>query len=368
MLNAIKKIDKKILIIAGIIILSPILLILFLAIFRGCGNSKLTPEKYEEKMISAAEKYFKDKEPTVESEVKTVKLSTLVKKEYIKSTEDLLDDDSCKGTVSVRLNGSTIEKNDGGFLNYTVNLECKNYKTNTLLSNLMDDVTTVGAGLYQENGYHLYKGEDVKNYIKFYGNDYRIINIDPEGMVKLLKVEVESLDTVWDNKYNVAVNDTIGLNIYADSVILKNMINSYNDPKIISSEAKKHIVSRSVCVDSRDMYNGTIGNYTCSNTLANQVVSLVDVSDFAKASLDANCKSIYDKSCINYNYLKYLNLKTWTPVPASNNTYEVFYLSNGIIKTQDANKYDVYNLVIYIDGNEKLTSGEGKVDKPYVIK
>ena len=85
----------------------------------------------------------------------------------------------------------------------------------------MNDVTTVGAGLYQENSYYLYRGENVNNYIKFYGKDYRIVGVDPEGMVKLLKVDVESMDTVWDNKYNVAVNDTMGLNIYADSVILK---------------------------------------------------------------------------------------------------------------------------------------------------
>lgn len=369
MVEALKKIDKKILIIAGIILLLPILLIIFLAVIQGCSNSSVTPEKYEENMIEAAKVYFdKEGSPKKEGEVKTVKLNTLVKKEYIKSTEKLLKDSSCEGSVSVRRNGSAIAENEGGYLNYIVNLECKDYKTNTLKNKLMEDLTTTGSGLYQDNNYYVYKGDEVNNLVKFYGKLYRVLNIDNTGIVKLLKVESESLDRYWDNKYNVEVSDLYGINIYADSAILKSMINDYNNEKVISKEARKHIVSNTVCIDSKDINDDTIGSYDCGNKLENQVVSLINIYDYAKASLDPNCNSITSKACGNYNYLKSMNLKSWTPNAVANNTYQIYYLTNSIIKFQEASKYQNYNLVIYIDGNEKITSGKGTEEAPFVIE
>ena len=129
MLNALKKLDKKFLIMAGIIICLPIFIIIFLAIIQGCSNQKITHEKYESRMIEAVKKYIEDtdKTPKEEGELVTIKLSTLVKKEYIKSSEKLLDDTTCDGNVTVRRNGSSVETNNGGFLNYTINLECKIY-------------------------------------------------------------------------------------------------------------------------------------------------------------------------------------------------------------------------------------------------
>ncbi|MBR6690841.1 MAG: hypothetical protein IKL65_05865 [Bacilli bacterium] len=370
MVETLKKIDKKILLIVGIILLLPIVIIIFLAIIQGCGNSKITPEKFEEKMISSAEKYFKENGglPKKESEVKVVNLDELVKGEYIKSTEDLLGDDSCKGSVTVRKNGSTIEKNEGGFLNYIVSLECDEYKTKTLNSVLMNDLTTSGSGLYKDGNYYVYKGDQVKNYIEFFGKNYRIMNIDEKGVAKLIKTESESLDEYWDNKYNVETEDISGKNIYADSTVLKKLIENYSNNKIISENARKHIVSKDVCVDSRSLEDGSIGNYDCTNKLANQVISLIDINDFARASLDVDCTSIYSRSCRNYNYLKELNLMTWTVNAVSDNTYGVYYLSSGVIRSQEAGKYQNYNIVIYIDTNEKITSGKGTVDEPYVLK
>ena len=87
MVNALKKMDKKFLIFAGIIIFLPLLIIVFLAVVQGCGNSKISYESYETKMLSAGERYAEEtnKVPTDEGELLTVKLSTLVDKGYIKN-------------------------------------------------------------------------------------------------------------------------------------------------------------------------------------------------------------------------------------------------------------------------------------------
>lgn len=369
MVETLKKINKKILIIAGIIILLPILLIIFLAIIQGCSNSKTTPEKYENRMMEAAEKYFTDKGlPTNESELKSVELSTLVKNGYIKSTEDLINDNSCKGTVTVRRNGISYDENNKGYLNYTVDLVCNNYQTNTLKKNIMKDLVTQGNGLYELNGHYVFKGYDVNNNVKFFDKNYVILNVDENGIAKLLKLEKEELDRVWDNKYNIHNDSLSGINTYKDSSISKTLINDYNSEKVIKSSAKKHLVANDVCIDSAKYLDGNLKKYNCVNKIKKQVISLMDIDDYAMASLDKNCIGLYSKSCVNYNYLKGLRISTWTMNSLSDNSYEVYYLVNGSLKKQNASEYEYYNIVIYIDVNEEIVSGKGTVKDPYVIK
>lgn len=371
MVDALKKLDKKFLIIAGCIILLPIVIIIVLAIIQGCSNSKISHEKYEEKMISAAEKYIKDKdkEPKEEGKVVTVKLSKLIDDEYIKSTEELLDDDSCEGSVTARKNGSTIEENKGGFINYTVNLKCKNYKTNSLNNSLIEDVVTEGSGLYKEGNKYIFKGDEPNNYITFFDTLYRIVSIDENGIVKLVKSDSESIERYWDIKYNVDTESASGKNIYKDSDMIKYLMEIYNDPKKVSKEAKKHIVSKDVCVGSRDINNLSKNDTSeCSSLLEDQVISLLNIGDYASASLDSDCLDITSKSCRNYNYMKNLFLDSWTVTAVSNNTYEVYYIYNGVVKYQSASKYSSYNIVIYIDSNEIIESGDGSEKTPYVVK
>lgn len=371
MVNALKRMDKKFLIFAGLIICLPLLLIIFLAIIQGCGNTKISHEAYEKKMISALERYIDDtdKTPSEEGELLNIKLSTLVDKGYIKSTDKLLDDDSCEGSVSVRRNGSSLEQNDGGFLNYTVELDCKNHKTTHLLDKLMDDVVTEESGLYKVENAYIFKGNKVNNYINFYGNTYRIMSIDNNGILKLVKNEPESTNRIWDNKFNVETNRSSGKNIYKDSVILEFLLNDYFNAKKINSKARKQIVAYDVCVGKRNSNNYTIdAAIDCSEKLEKQVISLLNVSDYAKASLDADCTSLNSRSCNNYNYLYGSVSSTWTLNASLDNSYDVLYLADGIMSSQIANTYSEYNFVIYIDGNQLYTNGNGSSNNPYVIE
>ena len=101
--------------------------------------------------------------------------------------------------------------------------------------------------------------------------------------------------------------------------------------------------------------------------LNEQVISLVNVSDFARASLDPDCNSIDGRSCRNYNYLYEVLNSTWTLNSASNNSYEVFYLSSGVAQVATASDYNEYNIIIYIDGDETVKSGNGTINDPYII-
>lgn len=370
MFEALKKLDKKFLIIIGIIIFAPILLILILLILRGCGNAKIDHYDYEQKMISAAQKYVSSaKIDLKEGKSVSIDLKDLIDSEYIKSTEKLLDDNSCSGNVIVRKNGSLVNENDEGYINYIPSLKCNKYKSQTLKDLIMEDLTTDKSGLYLQGDSYIFKGDEVNNYITFYDKTYRIISIGKNNLIKLIRVDESLMDRYWDIKYNTQTNDASGKNIYSDSQILKYLIEYYNDDKKISKEAKQHVVASDVCIGARDPKDISISTQNeCSEVLENQVVSLMNVVDYANASLDPECDSIVSKSCRNYNYMKGMFLDSWTLTPVLNSTYEVYYIYNGVVKHQPASKYTAYNIIIHIDGNEIVLEGDGSEGNPYIIK
>ncbi len=77
-----KNVDKKVLILAGLIIILPIFTMLLLVVLQGCTNRGNSYSSYEKIMIKSAERYFKKNDllPENESEIAIVKLDTLVAK------------------------------------------------------------------------------------------------------------------------------------------------------------------------------------------------------------------------------------------------------------------------------------------------
>lgn len=369
MIDALKKLDKKFLIMAGCIIFLPIFIIIIITMIQGC-NRTITYDKYEEKMITAAEKYFNDKDimPAEEGGVVSVDLDKLVDAEYIKSSEKLLDDNTCKGSVTARRNGASIDSNNGGYLNYTVTLDCKEYSTVHLLDKLKEDTVSEGSGLYAFGDGYIYKGDKPNNYITFFGKNYRIVSIDKEGILKLIREEPEITSRIWDNKYNTEVNYSYGKNIYKDSKILEYLIEDYKNVKKINTKAKSHVVAYDSCIGKRSNVDYSIDKAKdCSEILEKQIISLISVSDFALASADPECNSTNSKSCRNYNYMYKIASSTWTSNSSLDNSYEVFYISDGLLQYQNANKYNEYNIVIHIDGNEMYKEGKGTLENPYII-
>lgn len=371
MVEALKKMDRKFLIMAGCIICLPILLIIFLAIIQGCGNRKITYEKYESNMISATEKYLKGKKeiPINEGEYSKVDLKNLIEEGYIKSSKKSLGDETCDGSVTVRRNGASIEGNNGGYLNYTVDLKCKNHSTSHLVDKVKENIVTNESGLYLVGENYIFKGNKPKNYINFYGLSYRIVSIDKNGVLKLVRSEPELTRRIWDNKFNIDVNRNYGKNIYKDSNILATLLADYTNSKKISKSARQHVLAYDVCIGKRASNDYSINKgLDCSEVLEKQVISLLNISDYAMASLDQDCNSIISRSCNNYNYLTNIASSTWTLNSLSDNSYQVYYISSGLSEIQNASVYNEYNIVIYIDGNELYTEGNGTEVDPYIIK
>ena len=142
----------------------------------------------------------------------------------------------------------------------------------------------------------------------------------------------------------------------------------YENPKKIGNDMKKHIVAHDLCIGKRTIKDYSIDRATdCGEILENQLLSLMNVSDFSMASTDPDCNSTNARSCDNYNYLYRVASNTWTPNSVLENTYEVFYISNGMMEYSNASEYNNYNIILYIDGDESGITGKGTLEDPYVM-
>lgn len=365
MLEALKNTNKKLLYTIILILIIPIIIIIFLALIQSCGNRKMTYSKYEEKLILATQNYLKakDKLPVNIGEVSKVNLDTLVKENYVKSPEEAIGDSTCKGEVYAR---KITDENT----NYIVSIDCEKTKENgkSLKLQILDNIVSSDDGVYKVENEYVYKGEEPNNYITIGSITYRILSMDENNIVRLISPRAESAPSSWDNKYNIDVDASYGINIYEDSVIRKKLQQKYESTKKDMVELKKYIIPYKVCVGKREINNNSISRQLdCKETLENQYISLINVSDYARASLDKNCTSTIAKSCRNYNYLKNVISSSWTMNVVSNNTYQAYYISSGMLNYRKLNTYSYYNTVIYIDGNEKIVSGDGSKESPYML-
>lgn len=360
-----RKLDSKFLLTCAIIISLPILFIIIMMLLRGCSGSKKTYAKYEEMMVSKAKSYAKGHQMLPKSGKSTIlKLDNLIDG-GLKKPEKALKDDSCSGSVVI--NNNSKEGKD--YYNYIPYLECDNYKTEYIKDYLLKDVVESGSGLYKLNDEYIFKGNKANNYLSFYGTMYRIIKIDSNGNLKLIKEKNQDVSNNWDNKYNINKKGYTGVNNYSDSLIIDRLLSDYRADKSLTDDAKSKIVPHTVCVGKRDANNLDINITTeCNEKLDNQIISLPSVTDYTLASYDANCKAIGDPSCTNYNYFTSFIDYTWTVDTVSNDDSLVYYIDSVGSDLEEANKYKKFNWVIYISSEELYQSGKGTLKDPYIIK
>ena len=124
------------------------------------------------------------------------------------------------------------------------------------------------------------------------------------------------------------------------------------------------LAKHSVCIGKVNLNNSTID--VCSNILDNQMVSIINLSDYMNASLDELCSTANTKNCQNYNFL---NDNIWTITASDEDTVNAYYISkyegvkssNAYIRRKIKPVIALKNDVIYVSGN-------GTEENPYKIK
>ena len=291
----------------------------------------------------------------------------------LKQTEDEL-------LVKVSYSDSVTSQPTNTTSNITVTLnyeqstgEVPPVETETAADQLKELVTTTGDGLYAdtyEEGRYIYKGANPNNYITFSGETWRIISVESDNTIKIMRNESIG-DMVWDETDSNNWVRPATLNTYLNGEYLEGL--SYND-KVVS-------------------HNFSIGRVTNDNNdLADQIndengttwngkVGLITASEYLRANTNtAQCETNMlnndnRETCLTTNWM-YGAVPSggymWTISPNASTSHDVFCVSLvgtlGLLNLS-FNGNISYGVVpvLYLSSDITL-QGEGTSSNPYVIE
>ena len=366
----------KIGIILGVLI---IIIVVVALVFPGGGKSNKEEasgyEEIENRMQSAAINFLNDNSkfiPTSTDTNTTIKLETLEKNRYIGSVYAIEDSNvKCKGEVVVIK--TSDDTKDYKIIPY---VSCgKYYTTQKLIDHILETekIVTKDDGLYKEGDTYRYRGEYPNNYIALGNSKYRIVSIQPDGTLKLMKVVKTTSSYIWDDRYNSTIKKSVGINTYDKSRIKQNLLFLLNntDPDkgevFFTKTEKAYFLNHEFCSGDINVDSDAIDiNSECKTTVT-QKIGLANPSDYYLASLDPNCTKMKMYECTNYNYMYKYDRLVLMNIP-SKYTHKYLYIENGQLFSIQATSGNKLTVFTYIDGNNVYRSGLGTKDKPYVIR
>lgn len=363
-----KKMDKKLINKLFFILFIIFIIIVVIIVIQVIKGNRTSYSSIEEKMIIAAKKYYSEDEQGIEefkdisNKEISINIDTLVEKKYLKDLSKLTPnkDAVCTGKVNAKTNNN--------YILYTAFLDCgEDYKTKYLSDVIKKNVVESGDGLYDYNDSYIFRGEKVNNYVKFADKEWRIIRINSDNTIRMMETTVRD-EIVWDNRYNVDVNSSEGINDFAVSRIKDSLEELYNDSEEFNDDAKSHIISQNLCIGKRkETDNSKDGSIECSSTYDNFMIGLLQVNEYGLASLDTNCVSPLDKACQNYNYLSSFKNSFWSITASADKSNKVYKFINMPMITSTNNTSRI-RAVIHIDANTTYVSGDGTIENPYILK
>ena len=367
--ESLKSIDKKTLKVAliGVIVLI-VLILMIVIIVRLTEKNYYSYTEFEEKLVEAAQNYYKDNSsylPVLEKSTSTVTLNSLVVGEYILPIEEMLKDgDKCTAQVVV----TKLEAN----YDYTPYLDCgEAYNSIELFNKVLEDnaVVTEGVGLYNENNEYVFKGEVKNNYIKLNDQSWRILRIDKENSLVLLS-EFRTNNFTWDNRYNEDTKSNYGINNYNLSRIKERIEEEYYSDKLLTEKEKSKLVSTYWCLGSRNLTDtGTMEEVECKeHSEEESVIGLLTVYEYLQASLDPNCNTIEDRGCTNYNFIHDMKTSFWTITKGVKSTSHAYNITTSGIVESRTNVSKQVRYVIKLGPKAIYLEGSGTQEDPYKIR
>jgi len=332
--------------IAVIVILSLIAIIVFPAINSVIKNSKeKTYEQQKDTIIKAAKQLSYENTEVLPDEVEDA------------STEIEL---TCL-TTGCTYNGKKI---DGGYINDDDIIDPRN--TNEKLNGVI--VITYGSNQYNYSykekdkmsqnsvgnwllqndsakavlkaNKNTYKGSSANNYINFSGSTWRILKINSDSTITIIK-NTAVTKLAFDNN-GIVDFEKASINTYLNNTY-------YN-----SLSQKSYIKPTLQCI-------GTVTN-NCSKTYTANV-GLLTIEQYINASNDTNCSINNQNSCINGNFLV-VNGSEYT---MNYNQKTVIALNNGAINPVSPNTVLNIRPVVTLKSGTKITGGSGSAGDPYLI-
>lgn len=358
---------KKLLIFGGIGLGILIVLLLIVWIFSMIMGQRLSYDKIEDKMRTAAQKYYeKNKQllPSHGGEV-SVDVTTLSSAKFMKSLDKLAP----KG---VSCTGKVVVKENDGIYSYVPYLDCgEKYTSVELYKKVIDEknIVTTSNGLYQMNNEYVFRGEEVNNYVQTGEYMWRIVKVTPDNEIQLI-LSNSKFKSPWDNRYNIERQNNVGINDYSVSRIRSYLDDLYQENELFSDSLKSKMVAFDLCTTKRtEEVAINDGSIECATTLQDQKVGLLPLYSYINASLDVTCKQSLDAQCQNYNYLGLEEYNWWTLTGDGGNTYRVYSINvSGNTFTSYASNNIYVRPVIQLSNDVMYQSGSGTEEDPYIIQ
>lgn len=360
-----KKIDKKLYLYLGISFVVMLILIVIMLVIKFIIGNKVSFEAAEDKIRNAAITYVEARSELlpIKGESTRIEFNDLVTAEVIKPFDKLLQDSEAVCTAYV-----IIENNNENYL-YTPYLDCGDKYQTTKLNDIIktSGIVTAGEGLYEIEGNLVFRGEKLNNYVRFADKDWRIVRINNDGTIRLIEIMRED-PYVWDDRYNSEIQSTNGINDYKVSRMKDVLDKLYNSEKEFSKEDKTYLTKQNVCIGKRNENDTNLSNgIECSETLDDQYLSLIQINEYALASIDKNCTTVMKKECSNYNYLATFERGYWTITGTADRSDRIYKINKNV-STNVAASANTIRLVVNLSSNTLYESGNGSKENPYIIK
>ena len=280
--------------------------------------------------------------------------------------------------VTITYNDVTSQpENTSANLNVTLTYEQKGSGTiipggSTTTEDLKDLVVTDGDGLYAaeyEDGRYIYKGANPNNYITFSGETWRIISVEADGTLKIMRSE-----SIGDRAFDTT-GGTYGSNNWTRPADLNTYLNEEYLPTLSDSDkVVSHNFSIGAVTSSNNDLAGQIADE--NGTTWNGKVGLITVSEYLRANTNTEQCGTFSLNNDNYSTCKTTNWMysavpsgdyMWTISPDASSSNRVFTVnSRGPVNRHLAYYSRGVVPVFYLTSDITL-SGTGEPGDPYVI-
>ncbi len=289
------------------------------------------------------------------------------------------------------------------------------------INDLKKLTVTSGDGLYKdtiEEGRYIYKGSMPNNYITFNNETWRIMSVENDGTLKIIRNESigkmawdekgtrDSSTSTYCNNTNSGVcnawaattnlvnkpsvftlhypngNASIDKTTYSGTVTKDASINTYLNGEYYNNlgEDKGYIVSHNFNV-------GTPGNHQDTENIAidvqqesiykwNGEVGLMTITEFLRTTTDTGCINLsighnnYSKSVCSNNNWMFNSTYEWTISPCVNSERHLVWnvnSVNGQVGGSSLTSISGIRPSVYLNSNISL-KGEGTKDRPFKIQ
>ena len=215
---------------------------------------------------------------------------------------------------------------------------------------------------------YFFTGANPNNYIKFNNETWRIISVECDGTIKIMKNESIG-NQYWDSSGSNNWNRPADLNTYLNGTYLTNTLNA---------TAQSQIVSKDWSIGAVTWDNNNLADQINDENSSkwNGKVALITVSEYIRNNSNKSSCGSFSKIddnysiCKNTTWMYYSSNHWWTLSPNANDLRSSFavLLSGGLSAYNfvDTEKRAV-RPVVYLNSEVKIIGGDGSQSNPYTL-